>query len=397
MNESLSRDYYCSLKFRYLKIDMESSTTYNCHAAKPHFIDYKWLEHNPGQLFNTDINVSERQMMLVNKRNNSCEQNCWPAEDRGAISPRLYQGGQDKTHFELRPTPEMVDITVNSDCNLTCSYCCKEYSSAWRNDIAKNGPYTLTQDPGRYSLSNKDKILMKIKQPELIQSTRYNKLLDEIRSVSHGIKRLDITGGEPLLNNQLVDTIVSLNLPASTDIIIYTGLGVDNKRLQRLCAKLSTIPNARLKISAENIGKHIEFNRYGIKWNDFCRNVETIRAHNINFSFHCTVSNLTIFGFVDFYNYFRANDMELTFAYQPTIMAPHVLDQPSKEMLTKQFDSLPDKYKIALLKSIQLRPDVSEQQELGKFLTEFVRRRSDLDTRIFPETFLKWAGLSNVV
>lgn len=397
MTELSSRDYYCSIKFRHLKVDLESSTTYNCHASAPHPIDYKWLESNPGQIFNTDINVSERQMMLANKRNPSCEQNCWPAEDRGAVSPRLYQGGVSKTHFNIRPTPEIVDITINSDCNLTCSYCCKEFSSAWRNDIAKNGPYPLIQDISRYSLDNKDKTLMKVKQTELKHSARYNKILHEIKSVALGIKKLEVTGGEPFLDNQLADTIISMNLPDSAEINIYTGLGVDNTRLQKLCSKLSTIPNVKLKISAENIGKNLEFNRYGVKWEDFCRNIETIREYNIDFSFHCTISNLTIFGFQEFYNHFADQRITISFAHQPSMMAPYVLDSDSKELLTKQFDCLPDKYKTPLIKSIQGIPSTIEQQDLTKFLVEFVRRRPKLDTRIFPETFLKWVGISNVV
>lgn len=391
-----SRDYYCSLKFRYLKIDMESGTTYNCHAAKSHPIDFNRLESNPGQLFNIDINVSERQMMLDNIRNPSCEQNCWPAEDQNAISPRLYQNGTTRTHFNIRPLPEIVDLTINSDCNLTCSYCCKEYSSSWRNDLDKNGPYPVTTEIHRYSLSDKDKILMKIKQAELKESSKYKKLLTEIRLVSSGIKQMDITGGEPLLDNQLADIITSFNLPGDAKIIIYSGLGIEPSRLQKLCVKLSRIPNVQIEVSAENIGKNLEFNRYGVVWEKFKQNIEILQKNNINYGFHSTISNLTIFGFVDFYKYFSSNNITLTFCYQPKMMAPYVLDNNSKKMLVEQFEQLPDKYKLPLIKSIQAPPLLQQQQDLHKFLKEFVSRRSDLDTKIFPDNFLTWME-SNVV
>jgi hypothetical protein len=151
------RDYYCFFKFRYLKIDFENITTYNCHAATPHQIDLNWLEKNPGQLFNTEINVAERRMMLVNQRNASCEQNCWPAEDVGASSPRLYQKSYEKTHFDVMTTPEILELTIGTDCNLSCSYCCKEYSSRWRNDILENGDYNITDGDFRYKKTLKDK------------------------------------------------------------------------------------------------------------------------------------------------------------------------------------------------------------------------------------------------
>lgn len=389
------RSYYCSLKFRYFKIDMETKLTYNCHASAPHRIDFDWLKDNPGQLFNTDVNVTERQMMLDNVRNPSCEQNCWPAEDRGAISPRILQKGQAKTHFNIRPLPEHIDITINSDCNLTCSYCCKEYSSSWRNDIAKNGPYKISKEID-YSLGDKEKMLMKIGQKELKQSLHYKQLLEEIKLISSSLKRLDVTGGEPLLDNQLAEILKSLNLPADTTKIVYTGLGVDLTRLQNLCVKLSKIPNLKLKISAENIGKNLEFNRYGVKWEKFKQAIKIIQDHGINYRFNCTISNLSIFGFVDFYNYFSSEDLALGFVYQPRMMAPYVLDVESKQMLTEQFQQLPDEYKLPLIKSMQSSPTAIEHQDLRIFLKEFVARRPDLDLKIFPASFLTWLE-SNVV
>ena len=374
---------------------METKLTYNCHAAAPHQIDFERLQNIPGQLFNADVNVSERQMMLDNIRNPSCGQNCWQAEDRGAISPRILQKGVDKTHFDIRPMPEHIDLTINSNCNLTCSYCCKEYSSSWRNDIAKNGPYKIT-DEINYSLGDKEKMLMKIGQQELKQSLHYKQLLEEIKVISSSLKRLDITGGEPLLDNQLVDILVSLNLSPDTTKIIYTGLGVDLARLQKLCVKLSKIPNLKLKISAENIGKNLEFNRYGVKWEKFKQAIKIIQDHGINYRFNCTISNLSIFGFADFYNYFSTNSLALGIVYTPRMMAPYVLDIESKQMLTEQFQQLPDEYKLPLIKSMQSLPTATEYQDLRIFLKEFVARRPDLDLKIFPSSFLTWLE-SNVV
>ena len=175
------RDYYCSMKFRFLKIDVESRTSYNCHAAKSHNIDFNRLSDSPGQLFNTPVNVFERQQMLSNQRNKSCEQNCWPAEDRGATSPRMYTNGIEKTHTQVITQPETIDVTIGSDCNLTCSYCCKEYSSAWRRDILTNGNYTKVDYTDRYSAVTKDRVLSKLSQLDIKSSKHYNILLDEIK------------------------------------------------------------------------------------------------------------------------------------------------------------------------------------------------------------------------
>jgi hypothetical protein len=183
--ETNHRDYYCSMKFQYIKIDFESQNTYTCHAAKPHRIDFEWLKNNPGEIFNHDINIVERKMMLENRRSPSCEQNCWYAEDQGQISPRIFQRGYLRTHDQVRSNPSRVEITLGGDCNLSCSYCCKEFSSSWRQDIYKNGDYRLIgPDAARFQLSEQDKILIKISQPSLVQSNRYNTLINEVKMIA---------------------------------------------------------------------------------------------------------------------------------------------------------------------------------------------------------------------
>ena len=247
-----NRDYYCSVKFKYLKIDLESKTTYNCHASRPHPVDFAWLSKNTGQIFNIPVNVHERQQMLINERNSSCEQNCWPAEDAGAISPRLYQSGDIKSHSEPVVSPETIDLTIGGDCNLTCSYCSKEYSSAWRRDIANNGQYLLTNKSDRFQLNNKDRILLNISQQQLKSTKQYQQLLTEIKLVAPTLKNLIITGGEPFLDNQLFDILPDLNLSPETTIEIYTGLGVSKSRFTTILSKLESIPNLLLIVSAEN-------------------------------------------------------------------------------------------------------------------------------------------------
>jgi organic radical activating enzyme len=391
------RDYYCSYKFKYLKIDLESKTTYNCHAAAPHPINLAWLKNNPGNLFNTDTSINERQQMLDNQRNASCEQNCWRAEDYGAQSPRLYQGGKKKTHSQLITYPEIIDLTVGGDCNLTCSYCCKEFSSAWRRDIVNNGSYTISDSDERFCATDKDRLLLKISQSELKSTQHYQTLLDEIRLNLSNLKKLTVTGGEPLLDNQLIDVLASLEMPPIVKVEIYTGLGVSQGRFRSFIDKLSKLKNLLLIVSAEGIGQHLEFNRYGNKWNEFDAKIKLLEQSEIQFQFQSQLSNLTVFGYPEFVKYFSQHLVNLTFVYQPHMMAPHVLDSDSKQQIQNSILNLPEHMQIAIKKSIQKEPTEVERINLQKFLIEFVRRRPDLDLNIFPESFLKWVELKHVV
>lgn len=398
MSDSDQRDYYCSMKFRYLRIDIDSRATYTCHAAKPHPIDFDWLSDNPGNLFNHSINTKERIMMLANQRAPSCEQNCWYAEDQGQISPRLAQGGQEKTHDVVIATPEILEITVGTDCNLTCSYCCKEQSSAWKRDLKHNGKYELSiEDKQRYSLTDRDLIRMQVSQNEVYQAKKNAFIFDEISRISPKAKKFIITGGEPFLHNKIIDLLSELKFENDTEIEIYTGLGINPDRLDRVLDQVSKYNKIKLAISAEGIGSQLEFNRYGIKWNQFETNIQSIISHHIPFHFHSTLSNLTVFGFKQFYDYYQQYKKVISFVYTPRMQAPHVMDPDSKDMLIQQFSSLPCIDRDRILQVIAPNPSEQERTAIAQFLRQFTQRRSDLSLNLYPTTFRKWLGLDYVV
>jgi organic radical activating enzyme len=390
----MSRDYYCSQKFRFLKIDLESQTTYNCHAARPHKIDFAWLASNPGQLFNTDVNVSERRMMLANERNSSCEQNCWPAEDRGAASPRLIAQGEIRTLTEVVTSPEIIDITLNSDCNLTCSYCCKEYSSSWRNDVLKNGDYGIASEPDRYTKNNMDIVLARVSQQERFGLDRTQAILAEVKAMSGTVKEIIISGGEPFLSRYLLD-IVKDNGHAPR-VQIFTGLGVDFKRFERIIDTLAEHKNIVLNVSGETLGSLYEFNRYGATWDEFERKLAMLAEKTICVELSSVMSNLTVVGFVDFYKKFKDYAYRVECVYNPNFLAPHILDTATKDHVIEQFTESDFDKRELVLSSLSSIPTPVEKQELTQFLKEFVTRRPGLDLNVFPKTFIEWLN-NNVV
>lgn len=383
----MDRDYYCNKKFSYIKIDAESNVTYCCHAAKPHVIDKSWLANNPGQLFNTPLLLKERTMMLNNERNSSCEQNCWPAEDKGAISPRIYQNGTVKSHSEVNLQPETIDFTLTSECNLTCSYCCKEYSSAWKKDLIDHGDYNIGE--ARYQMNSRDLILHNLSQNEKINSQGYQHILEEVARIPVS-DTFVITGGEPLLNNQLLSIIDSQK--SCNKIVLYTGLGVGLSRFKKIVNKLKLYPNIDFRISGENVGKYLEFNRYGIDANEWLEKVQIIRDSNINYSFHLTLTNLTIFGLADFYKTCLTAESKffLTFSYQPDFMALNVLDTLSKRNLLQDLRSiLSDSHYHQVEQSMQSTPTDKQRLDLQTFINRFIKHRN-LDLDIYPKNFINW-------
>jgi organic radical activating enzyme len=383
------RDYYCNNKFKFLKVDLEKRNTYVCHASRGHKIDVEWLRQNPGELFNTEINMLERQQMLANQRNSSCEQNCWFAEDKGGHGPRILEKGYERTHFQIRTRPEIIDITLGSDCNLKCTYCCKEYSSAWRNDILQFGSYINTGEPDRYTAVPIDLVLKKNSQKQKSHAGYYQTVLSELYLLSEHAKHIIITGGEPLLFNSLPEMLA--NLSACNDIKVFTGLGVDYKRFERMVAEISKIPQVRLCVSIENLGPYYEFNRYGMQWTDAEKKIRFLEATGIKMSLHSTLSNLTMFGFPEFYDRFKdLYSIGMDFVYNPKFMPIYVMDPHSKVDLVRFIEASDLSIKTELLTTLAIEPEEEQRLQISDFLRQFLARNLNANAQILPKSFLDW-------
>jgi MoaA/NifB/PqqE/SkfB family radical SAM enzyme len=210
--------------------------------------------------------------------------------------------------------------------------------------------------------------------------------MSEIQTFSSGLKEIVVTGGEPLLDNQLFDVLDAVS-NTSAVITIYTGLGVDLQRFQRMVNKIKQTPNAMISISAECTNKFYEFNRYGNTWNEFLTRVEIIKDSGIDFRFSTTITNLTIFDLPTFIRQFIDQRIGLVFANHPYMMAPYVLDSDSKQQIMQDIQSLPDHYRTQIAQSIQADPSESQRQQMSEFLKEYVTRRN-LDVNIYPKSFL---------
>lgn len=371
-------NYYCNQKFWWLSVDIERLQTLSCCAATPNKIDFTWLKDNPGKLFNTPILQQERIEMLNNQPVESCTATCWRAEANGIVSRRLSMNSNLLTHTDISATPENLHIIVGTSCNMTCVYCCKQYSSAWLKDINDCGSYNISRTDDRYIVNPMDRIISKISQKEIGGADVSKRMIDEIKLLCNNVKQVTITGGEPFLYNGL-SKLVEI-IPDSIDIKIWSGLGVDTKRFIREL-ELVSAPNVSIVISAENTGKLYEFNRYGNTWQRFLDNLSHI---NIKHEFNATLSNLTIHGLSDFAQMF--DNIIFAPCNDPSFLAINVLDDTSKKML---LDKLPISARTIVEDSIHIEPSEQQRQDLKEYIIEFANRRN-LSLDIFPKHFVDW-------
>lgn len=368
-------EYYCSQKFWWLTVEPERRSINSCCAAQPAKIDLSWLKRNPGRLFNTPELLAERERMLNNEPVASCEDTCWRAERAGLPSRRTIMNSVDRTHTDIYSSPRVLHINVGSDCNLTCSYCCKQYSTSWLRDIKDNGPYL---DEARYQINNNDRIVLELGQKVIKNSDAYQTVIQEVQKFKH-VEQIEITGGEPFLYNGLPELVKGLDGPVD----IFTGLGVNTDRLVKI---LDQLPNhVTFTISAENTGVLYEFNRYGNTWDQFRRNLDAL-SWRFPHRFCSVLSNLTIHGFEDFQKDFGSDKNLLNPCTDPDYLSASVLDAESKSLLL-QIDY---KYHDQEIKqTLAVESTLEQKQKLKTYLKQFTQRRQ-LSLNIFPDSFVNW-------
>jgi MoaA/NifB/PqqE/SkfB family radical SAM enzyme len=217
-------------------------------------------------------------------------------------------------------------------------------------------------------------------------SDGFQNLIDEIATFGQ-TQRIFITGGEPLLYNNFPNLLNSLTDAKS--IVFFTGLGVDPTRFSTQLKKITNKKNLQVVVSAENCEKFYEFNRYGNSWNNFLLNLEELKKQQFSFHFSTVLSNLTLFGLVEFVNKFSDYTFQHEFCGDPDFLNVNVLDKTSKQLLTAQLESSNILFKDELISALNQPCTPNQRQDLSTYITKFVAHRT-LSLDIFPKHFCKW-------
>lgn len=384
------RDYYCSRKFTELTVNLENRSVASCCSAAFQRIKFDNLKSN--NIANIDFLVNDRAAMLNNQAVDSCKEYCWNLEDIGQLSVRQTGGTNIKTHQSTKiDSLNSIDIVVGSRCNLTCSYCCKNYSRTWLQDIVKNGSYDVKNEGNKYSLTAVDHAIKNLSQTNLYSGQNFELLLKSITDMFGSVSNIQITGGEPFLYDFTFDLIKII--PSSVEVTVFTGAGIDATKFSSKLDELKLLPNLKIAISAENVGHFYEFNRFGNSFENFNTIVDLIKKSGIQYRFTSVLSNLTIFGFIDFLKYADA-PIKQQFCNSPAFMNITVLDEYTKSQLLESYRDQNDDRLNVVIQNLENSTPCSEfdRKNLSNFVKEFSSRRN-LKTSIFPPSFLKWIDI----
>jgi len=371
-------DSYCNQKFWWLSVDLTRKQQNSCCSAASADIDIEWLSKNSGKLFNTPLLYQERQAMLNNKPVASCYDNCIHPESQGLVSRRQFEHGNTKTHTKIDSSPELVNVILGSTCNLTCVYCCKQYSSAWLNDIEESGPYI---DSNRFRIFPSDRVK---KHFDIQVDPDYKLLLDELALLSPDT--IHISGGEPFLYNNLYNLVSE---STAKTIKINTGLGVEPARFKQQIDKLKSIKNIEILVSGETIGELYELVRYGNKFDRFETNLQTIQQSGLKYTMVSVISNLTVLGMTDFVQRYQDVESYFLLCNDPEFLAVNILDDDTKSLVTEKIQQSDHPAKSIILENIVKPVALQQHKDFSKYIQEFAARRN-ITLDVLPESLRHW-------
>jgi MoaA/NifB/PqqE/SkfB family radical SAM enzyme len=254
-----------------------------------------WTEVNssPVKMWSSQDFESLRTEFKSNNKPETCNR-CWDQEDSKNQSLRqrlLAQGsffkqGQaaDYINQKYQAGPQQINLITSNNCNLRCRICKAEIS--WTYNIE-----------GRvYEKALGKKTIYTSNSAKPIHLTQVQ--LDEIYEISGNLQRLEMYGGEPLLDTQTLKLLKRLvdNNRSHEISIMYNTNGV-NLPTDKHFELWQHFKQVEFNLSIDDIGHRFTYNRHPAKWEDLLTTINFLKHKNSNFNLFsiCTVSVLNVY------------------------------------------------------------------------------------------------------
>lgn len=289
---------FCLAKWYNVSIHIPTGQTHSCYHPRSHKIPIEEVKIDVSALHNTTYKKQQRKLMIDGVRPKECNF-CWQIEDSGTqLSDRayrskdVYEAGLIEEAVELghrgNPKPRYLEVNFNQACNFKCTYCSPHLSTAWYQDIEKNGPYELT-----------DRIHNDITWIKEIDNSPNNPYLQafwkwfpEIYTNLHTFR---MTGGEPLMdkNTFKVFDFIKNNPKKDLHLSITSNCCPPGEQWQKFMLNLKQITDINaidhfmLFCSLDSWGAQAEYIRHGMVFDTLLDNVHDFiqngKKHSLTF------------------------------------------------------------------------------------------------------------------
>ena len=240
----------CVLRWGYYVYDIANDRLKMCCRTGPH------QAANYEEDF--QYNLEQRKNMLEGKRPTDC-QVCWSLEDRNLPSFRDFQNMQHvlaKENLLNLDRPYVLELKLDTTCDLQCVYCGPNYSSRWQKKMALP------------DLAKK------------INEARIQKFNERLEPWWPTLHEINFIGGEPLIQESFYRILQVLDEKQSSQeklLKIVTNLNTPALMMDRFLSWANASPNKiALMISNEAIGELAETIREGLNFSRFDKNLDQI-------------------------------------------------------------------------------------------------------------------------
>ncbi len=392
IDEELARisSSFCPLRWSYMQADVSRGKVKACCKTPFVHIDSGWIEREgTSAIFNNSDFQDRRRGMLQGEKHRDCAA-CWQNESVGILSYRRQQSALTIFRNEIssismrrnvdKAFPVQLELIANTTCNLKCSYCGPEFSSAWAAELKIKGPF-----PGETAW---------VDEPVATNfDGAFWSWMDE--ALPH-LEYLQFNGGEPFLQDEvysILERIVSSSRAnKNLHIGVISSLGLPKIKMNRLLKTLPTIVakhNLRFGVSQDSVGERAEYIRSGLNWRQFDSNLQVLLETfpNLEIQLAPTMSALNVTSILDLLKYshglIRAHGERI-------VMRPSIVNWPSFQAPTL----LPKSYSSYLAEAVNYLEKKSLWPNMASWLREIefaITNHVDSDERnALRAKFFQW-------
>lgn len=427
----------CLAKWQQTSLHLTNGYTNSCYHPPLHRIDEHAIQSNPSALHNTDQKRQERRDMLDGKKPDGCSY-CWRIEATGNLSDRHYRSGEpwaaeaytdittkDPAAWDV--VPSYVEVNFSNVCNLRCSYCSPQFSSAWQKEINEHGAYPTSNkhnDPSYFSGERR-----------IIPNREHNPYVEAFwrwwPDLYPKLKHFRMTGGEPMLdrNTYRVFDYVIDNPKPDLHLNVTSNFSQTPEVFDRYMKSVNAITEQDCVehfmqfVSVDAYGDRAEYIRDGLSFLPMAHNAQRYLGspHRKSLTFIITMNNMNIGGLQDLLTMILQLRLLNNFDRQMIWFDTPILRQPAWQCLDimpeayawklqmivnwmREHSEKPDMpfqgfkdYEIQRLQRVvdwmreHNREDKGAQADFYRFFKEHDRRRKTDFEKTFPEMAEWWA------
>lgn len=275
-----------------------------CHAPFTHFTMDADLNASPcpalggstwnfrGQklknVWNSDTLENFRQHMLNNGRHKPC-QRCWDEESVGYESERLKILKQNHPIIDYHKGPVQLALKISNVCNLRCRSCNSNDSVTLSVEGKKYADQSPEWDNNFYFRETKRKEFT-------------NAQIEEIVKWSGNLKRLELYGGEPLLDPQTFNLLEQLaETGRAEQIQVNLSTNITHRIAQKNIDILKKFNHVNINLSIDGWAQRFEYLRHPGNWQNVYTNLywfkQLYESKQLNLTILpvCTVTAMNVY------------------------------------------------------------------------------------------------------